>query len=86
MASSLGDGYFRLGPPRRNKDKRFTWEVIPGDLSRGMQKGEQEVEEAIRGGFQASYHCGQLEPNPTRECWERLQNIIFSYPNYKQGS
>lgn len=38
MASSLEDGYVELGPPRRKKYKRLISEVIPGKLSRGVEK------------------------------------------------
>lgn len=33
----MDDGYLRFGPPRRNKYKWFIWEVIPGNLSRGVE-------------------------------------------------
>lgn len=38
MVSSSDDGYFRLGPSRRNKDKRFIWEAIPGNLGGRIKK------------------------------------------------
>lgn len=56
-----------FGVPK--KQWEGAWEV-----TQGKQDSQSKVQNQVR------YHCGQLEPDPTGECWESVWNMLFGEP------
>lgn len=52
--------------------KNLIWEGIPGNIIRGVGRQYKICHEA-------SYYCGHLKFNSTRELWEQVQNTHLSY-------